>query len=114
MSADWRSLLCLVEDYREAAADPTGEANEAAQAVADECVKLLLFEQAEPAIPPAPPAPPIHLFGPDAHSQPGYGRFPDSCGWPTEQCIGHAPRGTTAPHTDSRGTGPTGEQEGTT
>lgn len=51
-----------------------------------------------------PPVPtPVHLFGPDAHGQPGYGKFPDSCGWPTEQCIGHAPRGTTAPQLSEGG-----------
>lgn len=33
-----------------------------------------------------------NLFGADAHGQPGFGQFPDSCGWPNKQCIGHAPR----------------------
>lgn len=56
----------------------------------------------------AAPVPPVHLFGPDAHGQPGYGQFPDSCGWPNEQCIGHAPRGVTAPDPYDSGTAPQG------
>jgi hypothetical protein len=45
-AADWRFLLGLVEDYRAVAADPMGEANEAAQAVAEECARLLLPDNA--------------------------------------------------------------------
>jgi hypothetical protein len=30
------------------------------------------------------------LFGSDAHGTGGRGKFPDNCGWPGEQCIGHA------------------------
>lgn len=30
------------------------------------------------------------LFGDDAHGAGGRPRFPDNCGWPAEQCIGHA------------------------
>lgn len=36
--------------------------------------------------------PAAKLFGLDAHGKPGYGQFPDSCGWPDEQCIGHVDR----------------------
>lgn len=53
---------------------------------------LQLGKAADQAQPVNVPNPQVSLFGPDAHGRDGRGRFPDSCGWPNEQCIGHVSR----------------------